>query len=339
MLWTGVRMTSRWFILVCISLTCAFAQSIVAAHSGVIHFFEGVVTIDGQLLEQKVGRFDEIKEGSELKTGQGRAEVLLTPGVLLRVDQNTAIRMLSNKLSDTKIEFISGAATLDSRNAAPGAPVHILFKDYKMRFARSGRYRFDSSPAQLRVDEGEAEVFLRDKAVMAKAGEEIALSTALAVRAAANRSDDGLDRWDDDRKSAIAADNAADASSDNLSRALNDPQNNSYDPGGGYAGGGYSGGGLVPDPVSSGYYGYSGYSPGSLYSPFGFYGSGFRFGYMPLFVRVPAYRSYPVRTGTFRVPTPIRSAPVRSSAPGRTAITPPVRNLAPRPVARPVIHR
>ena len=328
-------MTSRWFIALCISLTCASAQSIVAAHSGVIHFFEGVVTLDGQPLEPKFGRFDEIKEGSELKTGQGRAEVLLTPGVLLRVDQNTAIRMRSNKLSDTRIEFINGAATLDSRNAAPGAPVNILFKDYKMRFARSGRYRFDSSPAELRVVEGEAEVFLRDKAVMAKAGEAIPLSTPLAVRAAVNRSDDGLDRWDDDRQGAIAADNAADASSDNLSSALNNPQNNTYDAGGGYAGGGYTGGGLVPDPVSSGYYGYNGYSPGSLYSPYGVFGSGFRFGYMPLFVRVPAYRSFPVRTGIFRMPAPIRTSP----APGRTAITPPVRNMAPRPVARPVIHR
>ena len=310
-------------VLACLSPVCTSAQSIVSAHSGVIHFFEGSVSIDGQTLEQKFGRFDELKPGSELKTGRGRAEILLTPGVLLRMDENSSIRMVSNKLVDTRLEFIGGAGALDSRRAAPGAPVLITYKDYQMRFARSGHYRFDSAPAQLRAEEGEAEVLSRGKSMVVQAGQVLPLSAPLTARAADNRSEDDLDRWANDRSASISADNAAAADSDNLSSALNDPQGVSY-------GGGYSGA-MQPDPIISGGYSSSPLSP--FLSPFGIYSSpSFRFGYLPLFVRIPTYRPFPVRTGILR-------PPIRSYAPTRPAVPPPSRLASPRPAVHPTFHR
>ncbi len=310
-----------WLVPFCVS-----AQSIVSVHSGVVHFFEGAVSIDGQALEQKFGRFHEIKPGSELRTEQGRAEVLLTPGVLLRVDENSSIRMVSNRLADTRIEFIGGAAALDSRNAAPGAPVLINYKDYQMQFSRSGRYRFESTPGQLRVDEGEAEVRLHGKSVMVKAAQVLPFSPALTAHADNVGTDDGLDRWNKDRSASIAADNATAADSDNLSSTLGDPQAGAYNAGGGYSGV------LLPDPISPAYYGTVGMSPFSLYSmPL------YRFGYIPLYLRAPVYRSFPGRTTgttTFRIPA-------RSYTPTRTTTTlPPGRAVAPpRPAFHPAIHR
>src|SRR5580698_5562426 len=266
-------MISRRFMVLPVFACIVSAQSIVSTHSGVIHFFEGSVVIDGQKLEQKFGRFDELKPGSELRTEQGRAEILLTPGVLLRVDEHTSIRMVSNKLSDTRLELVSGSVALDSRNAAPGAPVVIAYQDYQMRFARSGRYRFDSLPAGLRVDEGEADVLLRDKTIAVKAGQLLPFSTPLAARTVNYRDEDGLDRWDDDRGNLIAADNKSAAASDDLSSALDDPQNSSSGYG---AGSGYYGG-LQPDPISSGYYGGSSPDPYWVAA-----GPGFGYGYLPL---------------------------------------------------------
>jgi hypothetical protein len=313
-------MTSRasLFLSVLASLSpAASAQTIVAAHSGVINCFEGSVSVDGQTLEQRFGRFNEIKPGSDLRTTLGRAEIMLTPGVLLRVDQNSAIRMVSNSLADTRLEFLGGSAILDSRNAAPGAPVHITYKDFQMRFARAGRYRMDSDPAGLQVDQGEADVLLRDKALLVKAGEALPFSLPLTARVAAIRDHIGLEQWDSDRSASISADNQSAADSDNLSSALNDPQNASggasgYDPG-------YYGGGLTPDPViSGGYYANAGTVPLWLYPGFGV-------GYMPLFVRLPAYGLgiFPYRTGT------IGRIPYRTYSPTRTG-TAPLRT-APRP--------
>lgn len=322
-------MTSRCSVflsvLTCLSPVCISAQTIVSAHSGVVNFFDGAVLIDGRALEQKFGRFDELKPGSELRTERGRAELLLTPGVLLRLDENTSIRMVSNKLADTRIEFVGGAGALDSRNAAPGAPVFITYKDYQMRFERSGQYRFDSTPAQLRADTGEADVVWHAKSVTVKAGQVLPLTPPLTARAQENHSDDDLDRWDNQRSASISADNASAAASDNLSSALNDPQNTSYDPS-------YSGA-MLPDPVSSGGYGYS-YGGSTLLSPYGIYNSpGLRFGYMPFYLRVPVYRPLPIRTGISR-------APVRTYAPTRQAAPPPARLAPTRPAAvHPAFHR
>lgn len=322
-------MTSRCSVflsvLACIFPACISAQTIVSAHSGVVHFFEGSVSIDGRALEQKFGRFDELKPGSELRTERGRAEVLLTPGVLLRLDENTSIRMVSNKLADTRLEFIGGAGALDSRNAAPGAPVFITYKDYQMQFARSGQYRFDSAPAQLRADAGEAEVIWRAKSVTVKAGQVLPLAPPLTARATENHSEDDLDRWDEERNASISADNASAAASDNLSAALNDPQSASYDPS-------YSGA-MAPSPISTGGYIY-GSSP--LISPYGLYNSpGYRFGYVPFYVRVPVYRPFPIRSSGG-----ISHAPVRSSAPPARPAAPPPARLAPsRPAVHPTLHR
>lgn len=305
-------------LLPCLS-TAVYAQTIVAAHSGVVNFFEGSVSIDGQTLEQKSGRFNEIKPGCELRTNLGRAEVLLTPGVMLRVDENSSVRMVSNKLTDTRLDFISGAAILDSRNAAPGAPVVIAYQDYQMRFARSGRYRFDSQPARLVVDAGEADVLLRDKAVLVKAGEELPFSAPLRTRVAVIRDNTGLDRWDTDRSTSISADNQSAADSDNLSSALNDPQSGSDPYGSGYYGG------LAPDPViSGGYYANAGLVPLWLYP-----GAGF--GYIPLYVRVPVSRLFQYRTGI------VGRLPIRTYIPSRTG-TPPLRT-SPRPMVHPIGHR
>src|SRR5689334_14600218 len=86
----------------------ASAQAVISAHSGVVHFSEGSVFIDDQPLDQKVGTFPNIKEGSTLRTEKGRAEILLTPGIFLRLDENSSIRMRSNSLEDTRVEFIRG---------------------------------------------------------------------------------------------------------------------------------------------------------------------------------------------------------------------------------------
>src|SRR5580658_9872234 len=76
----------------------AWGQSAISAHSGMIHYVEGKVLLDGQPVDPKFGEFPEMKNDQVLQTEEGRAEVLLTPGVFLRVSEDSSIRMLSNRL-------------------------------------------------------------------------------------------------------------------------------------------------------------------------------------------------------------------------------------------------
>ena len=59
----------------------AYGQAVISTRSGLVHFFEGAVFVEGQPLEARLGRFAIVPEGAELRTEQGRAELLLTPGV------------------------------------------------------------------------------------------------------------------------------------------------------------------------------------------------------------------------------------------------------------------
>jgi len=190
------------------SLIPAFGQAVISAHSGVIHYFEGSVFLDDQPLEQSPGRFYEVKEGSELRTGAGRAEVLLTPGVFLRLGDFSAIRMHSNRLLDTRVQFIKGSAILESADPAPLESVTVTYADYRVRFWQAGRYRFDSQPLELLVNQGEAEVFLDDRSVTVDQGRLFPFSVMLTTRKIEGDFSDQLDRWADNRDESIQASNA-----------------------------------------------------------------------------------------------------------------------------------
>ena len=60
---------------------CAWGQNAISAHSGLIHYVEGKVLLEGQPVEPKFGEFPDVRNDQVLETQDGRAEVLLTPGV------------------------------------------------------------------------------------------------------------------------------------------------------------------------------------------------------------------------------------------------------------------
>ena len=81
------------------------AQPVISARAGLIEFADGVVFLNGDLLRQLPGRFGQMNEGSELRTQAGRAEVILTPGVFLRIGDDSAVQMIANHLADTRLRL------------------------------------------------------------------------------------------------------------------------------------------------------------------------------------------------------------------------------------------
>lgn len=188
----------------------AFGQAVISTRSGLVHYFEGTVTVAGQPLEAHLGKFTSIPVGGELRTGQGKAEVLLTPGVFLRVGENSAVRVLANALSDTRVELIAGSAIIDSQETDAGTSVTLLYKGWSLHQAQKGIYRVDCDPPQLRVREGEVDATpgSGDARVQVERGRELPLTAAAGGEQAAEESRDALGDWQDGRADAITADNA-----------------------------------------------------------------------------------------------------------------------------------
>jgi hypothetical protein len=229
-------MSHRW--IACWALTPllglpAFAQTVISAHSGLIHFSDGSVFLDDQRVEQKTGKFGQMNNGSELRTQDGRVELLLTPGTFLRMGPNSAIRMVSNDLDNTRVELLSGSAVLEEgSDALADTAVTILYNLDEVHIKKPGLYRFDSEPPQVKVEKGEAEVASSGKTVQAGNGNVVALEGKLEARKLLNDSDvngggDDLDKWNSTRDQSVADSNLDAAAASDLSGVIdgwkNDP--------------------------------------------------------------------------------------------------------------------
>ncbi len=74
------------------------------ARPGTINYVEGKAYLDGQPLNPRDVGSIGLDPGQELRTGAGKAEILLTPGVFLRIDSNSTVKMVSPDLTLTQVE-------------------------------------------------------------------------------------------------------------------------------------------------------------------------------------------------------------------------------------------
>jgi hypothetical protein len=188
----------------------ADGQSVISTRSGVVHFFEGAVYLGDTPMEPHLGKFPHMAEGAELRTAQGRAEVLLTPGVFLRMGEKTAIRLVSNDLADTRVELLAGSAIVDSAEPGSGTSVTLIYKDWRVRFLQKGSYRIDSEPPRLTVRQGDAEVCAgaTGTPVSVKQWMNLPFAAVLVPERSIDEPADGLANWDHGRSQSISADNA-----------------------------------------------------------------------------------------------------------------------------------
>jgi hypothetical protein len=258
----------------------ANAQSVVSTHSGVIYFFEGTVYLGDQALESHLGTFPCMPRGAELRTAEGRVEVLLTPGVFLRMGEQSSIRLIANDLADTQVELRAGSAIVDSGEPNSGTSVTLVYKDWRVHFLQKGLYRIDSDPPRLWVRDGEAEVVAgpTGQPMSVKSGMSLPFRGVLVPEQAGNEPRDALSDWAHGRGESISADNAITAQIDqDPASATADSDSFTYFPaiGAPYAGVGSLTSYSSLTPYQPGFN--SIYLPGYTYPPLilGFLGPGF----------------------------------------------------------------
>jgi len=257
-----------------------WAQSVISAHSGVIHLTEGTVELDGKVIQSpaKLGEFVDVKTGQTLATKDGDAEVLLTPGVFLRLAENSSFKMVSNKLDDTRIEVLGGSAMVQVGELLQGNAITVLFHNSDISLDKRGLYRVDSDPARLRVYDGDAQVSSGEMTpTTVHKGHELQFDgEKLEAKTFDTKETDAFYRWNARRDEYISEANvyAAKTARDNgqgMGFYTSNPA--------GY-GGGYGGAGSWAFNPWFGMFTYMPYN-GMFYSPFGYgYFSPFMVGYL-----------------------------------------------------------
>ena len=187
----------------------ASAQEIVSAQSGVVHYSEGAVLIDEAPLEHKPAVYPLLKEGSVLRTEKGRVELMLTPGVFFRLDENSSVKMLSTNLTSTGVEFLKGSAIVDAVAAEGDIPIVLQFKDAAVRFSKPGIYRIDSETGVLQAYSGEAMVKQQEKQTRVDTSRLYFFELGTDTKKFTDGTDDEFLDWAHNRNQVITEENQA----------------------------------------------------------------------------------------------------------------------------------
>jgi len=237
---------------------------------GTVNYFEGQVSVNGIALDRNQLGYAELDSGGVLDTGNGKAEVLLSPGVILRAGSNSEVRMLASDIANTHVEVTRGEALIEVDQKSKDARVDVTEGNSNTALLEHGLYRFDANQGLVQVIDGKANLTVNGQSKDIGGGKEIALNAPKLKAVSFDRkAEDDLYRW-----SSVRSDYLAEA---NVSTAQ-----------GIYAGAPYWGPGWYWNPYftswawlpGDGYFygpfGYPFFSVGyAAYAPyFGFYGRG-----------------------------------------------------------------
>jgi len=213
-----VRNIATAVAILAFAVSSASAQPIISAKSGIIASVEGKVLINKEEVQQSVTHFPEVKEGSVLSTEDGRVELMLPPGFMLRMGENGALKMLGTRLIDTRVELQAGSSVVEVDQASQDYNVNIAMKDRIVNLSKVGVYRFDSNPARIKVFHGMVTVQIGEQSVLVGTGRMLALTgDSPTVEKFDVEQTDALDNWSRRRAEAMALANVSGAkySSDN----------------------------------------------------------------------------------------------------------------------------
>jgi hypothetical protein len=168
--------------------TPAFAQQQGAnpARPGTLNYVEGQASIDGrQVTAHSVGQA-EVEPGQYLATADGKAEMLLTPGVFLRLDKNSMVKMIKPDLTHTEVSIEQGRAEVEADQLYPQNMILINQKGGQTQILKNGLYEFNLDANTVRTFDGKAAVYPGNdlqsnvKPVDVKGGKQITLAAQYA---------------------------------------------------------------------------------------------------------------------------------------------------------------
>lgn len=181
-------------VILSAAISTARADAPAAGHVGALEYIEGQAFVDGQVVAGNQEKLPILNEGSILRTAKGHAEMLLTPGVFLRLGDQSEISLTAAGLADTSVRLNSGSAVLEVDDLHKDNLVRVQVGSETVRVLKTGLYRFDSQPGGVEVLHGQAAATQGDRTLKAGKHHEVE-SSDFRVARFKSEPDDGLSRW------------------------------------------------------------------------------------------------------------------------------------------------
>src|SRR6516162_10547133 len=154
-----------------------------SALPGTVNYVEGQASICNEMLDAHSVGSAELQAGQTLATGNGKAEILLTPGVFLRLGADGSLQMVSPNLTNTELALKQGQAMVDVDQIYKENDIRIMQNGATAQLLKPGLYGFDVTRQQVRVFAGRATVEDGDRTVTVKGGREVALNSEGKLKA------------------------------------------------------------------------------------------------------------------------------------------------------------
>ena len=211
-------MTLRSMLVALLGLGLLGAPAFAAqqAGPGTVNYVEGAAYLEGAQLNAKDVGNANLDAGQVLTTGKGKAEILLTPGVFLRLDDNSAVKMISPDLTLTQVELEKGRAGIEVDQIHDQNNLQVIDAGVTTRLQKTGYYEFDANNPTAMVFKGKAAVEVADgKTREIKGHHELMLAAANGQPIAtekprdfdADKSQDELYNWSSLRSQYLAESN------------------------------------------------------------------------------------------------------------------------------------
>jgi hypothetical protein len=192
-------------IVLAFAVPVSWAQAIISAHSGMVNYVEGDARLEGRPIKLNGAIFPDVKVGQTLTTGRGHAEILLTPGVFLRLDHNTSFRMVSNQLTHTQIEILRGSALVEADEIIRDNRIAVKVGSSETLLLKNGLYHFNADAGQVRTFTGKAQVSDASNSTELKGGRTLLIGSSLnADKFDKKKSRDDLYAWSQQRDQGLA---------------------------------------------------------------------------------------------------------------------------------------
>jgi hypothetical protein len=261
-----------WMLSLATLSATAFGQTANQARPGTLNYIEGQASIEGRPVTPNSVGNTVLESGQYLSTANGKAEVLLTPGVFLRLGNDSTVQMVSPNLTHTEVKLERGHANVEVDQLYKQNVILIDLDKGQTQLLQNGLYTFDADSSTVRTFDGKAAAFpganlqADVKPIDVKGGHQLVL-TGEPTRPQhfdKDKSQDDLYRWSSLRSEYLGQANIGLA--EDYAGAAN------FYPGWYWAGGPYGYTWLPGDGLFWNPYGYG------FYSPYYLYGGGFIYG-------------------------------------------------------------
>ena len=175
------RLKAFVFILATLSAS-SYGQNANPAGPGTLNYIEGQAALNGQQLSSQSVGTTTIAQGQSISTSNGKAEILLTPGVFLRVGSNSTVEMISPALTKTEVRLVQGRADIEVDQLYKQNLFLVDMPNGQAHLVKQGLYGFDAGNSSVRVFDGEADVYpgsnlnTNIEPIKVKGGRQIALN-------------------------------------------------------------------------------------------------------------------------------------------------------------------